>query len=349
MVVRRAVAEVLARRRSQGRQEQVAKLLGVSSRTLRGWRVQAARGRLGRPRREADLQQVVEIEAEWERQGKTSGAMSVQKGLNGMVSLRQAREIVAERKRAERRERRQRLESQRVHVEVAAPQVLWSVDGTQLGRVEGEVLEGQVVRDVCSKKVVGLSVGPPAGGEDVVALLEEARQEALALPLVLSSDHGGAYRSRVLAEYLKRGQVVHLWTEGHVPQQNAWAERCVRELKEESGLDGSLELGEVTAAWTQLRAAAERLNRARLRRSLGWRTAAVACQAPSPAYDEVVRARFYAAACTAVRQAVAGVQGVRARRRAARWAILNTLQNFEYINITRGGQPIPHVKAEAIS
>ena len=65
-------------------------------------------------------------------------------------------------------------------------------------------------------------------------------------------------------------------------------------------------------------------------------------------YGLVDRGSFYAAACSAIRQAVPGACTLRERRKAERMAILAVAASFGLVEITRGGVPLNMCKHEGV-
>jgi transposase InsO family protein len=169
------------------------------------------------------------------------------------------------------------------------------------------------------------------------------------LPLVWSTDNGSCYCSADVEAWLAERRVVHLRSLPHTPQHNAWVERCHGELKAESGLGRGVVLESVQEAETRLLAARERLDGHRLRSRLGARTAVDVDSTLESWEGAVDRRSFYAAVCSAREQAVLGVIGARARRRAEREAVFTTLELYGLVTRTRGGAPLPSPKAEGIS
>ena len=63
-------------------------------------------------------------------------------------------------------------------IRVMLRDAVWSMAATHLGREpSGRQVQDEVVREVASTRTIGVSVGRPATGEDVVALLERIRRE----------------------------------------------------------------------------------------------------------------------------------------------------------------------------
>lgn len=85
--------------------------------------------------------------------------------------------------------------------------------------------------------------------------------------------------------------------------------------------------------------AADKLNRCRLRRSRGYRTAIETEKNLPSWYNRVTRNRFYREASEAIRTAEEGY-GKRRARQAANEAVFSLLERHGLIRITRGGQPI---------
>jgi hypothetical protein len=211
------------------------------------------------------------------------------------------------------------------------------------------IVQAEMIRDVASTKTILASVGPPADGAEIVALLERAAAERGSWPLVLVTDNGGPYRSDVLREFLKARQVVHLFNEPHTPEHNAWVEHGHGEHQEEMVLDlwgPSPRLDDLRAA---LARATVTLDRHRLRATRGWKTAHDYDLGLPRAEGVISRAVFYEATCQAIASAVEGLESARERCRAEREAILATLQSFGLINRTRGGVAVPTSEAALIT
>jgi hypothetical protein len=163
----------------------------------------------------------------------------------------------------------------------------------------------------------------------VLLLLEATKRERGRLPLVLAPDNDPGYTSEEVEAYLARERVLHLRNVPYTPEHNARAERSIREVREETGLGKGVRVGRLAAA-VGMGEALLRLNDARLRRSLGWRTAKEVDRTLPTGYDEATREKVYEAACEAVRTAVANERNGRARRRKQREAILATLESYGF-------------------
>jgi len=330
----------------------LAEAHGVTLRTLRNWKRLDSAEQVAPPGRppvsEEDWQTArALVSAELEHQGWSTGEGPVYRALGGAVPLSRVRRVLKELKAERRKVERMRLAKQRVRIHILARDAVWSMDATHLGRTKSRrSVEGEVVREVRSTRTIGLSVGPSASADEVVQLLERVAQERGGYPLLLISDNGGAYRSKLVAAQCKTHGVLHLFTLPRTPQHNAASEHGMRELKEDAGLGkGTLvdDVGQVHAALARCR---DRIDGNRLRQTREWMTA-VEYDRESPHWETLVsREEVYEKATCAIRQAVLDSKNKREERLAVREAILSTLQHFSVITRTRGGRPWSAHKAE---
>src|SRR5262249_25450693 len=138
------------------------------------------------------------------------------------------------------------------HVRVLARDVLWSLDAAQPCRTpEGAAMKSSVLRESASRRNIGLTLGQTVTGSGVVSLLEAVRFERGGLPLVLASDNGSENVNEDVEAYLAKKRVVHLRSLPRTPQHNAWAERAIGELRQDSGLRADLRI-EPGEAWQRL-------------------------------------------------------------------------------------------------
>jgi len=344
----------------------LATALGVTPRTLRNWKLHPPSERgPGRTPHAPRLRRKARrlVGRAWKAQGKRAGWRTIQAVLGQALPTALVQESLKAWKAHARRKEERRRQARRVHVKVHATDALWSTDATHLGRLDGQLLEGRVVKEVATTKTVALAVGPPTTAADQIALLKEAARQRGTWPLVLALDNGSANRAHATQRLLAEQRVVPLYNVPRTPQHNAWAERGIRELKEESGLDeglGVLAAGPrcgparsfeeaASECAARLQHARAHLDHVRVRTSRGGRTAdAVDAQMPAW-YRGVDREVFHAAACRAIHKAVEGCNNPRARRRAEREAILQTLETFGLITRTRGGLPLPGSKRKEFS
>ena len=267
--------------------------------------------------------------------------------LTPLVSTRQVQAGVSALKRRWRRRQRHAAARRHTRVEVLARDALWAEDATQVGRVEGEAVLAEVVRDAATTTTAAPHVGAPACGEDVREVLEAVQATRDALPLVYSVDNGGQYREDGLCAWLEQHQIIVLRNVPHVPQHNAFAERANGELKAETGLRSDLVLRDPGEARTRIHAALPCLYHRR-RASRGGRTAAE-LDATLPRAEAIVdRDTFWRTARYNIARAVQGADTPRARRLAARAATWETMESFGLIRRTRGGVPLAAVKSESV-
>jgi transposase InsO family protein len=349
----------------------------VTTRTLSNWEMRPGGGVRppGRPaygpsRRRRALWAVAR---EHRRQGGGRvGWRKIAPKLSQEPSVRLIQESLSAIKARHGRRERERRAASRVHVEVHGREVMWSVDATHLARdAEGGAIVGRVVRDVATTSTPAIAVGAPARGAEIVAQLEAATRERGGPPLVLSDDNGGEYVGQEVARWCRERRVVQLKSVPHTPQHNAWAEHANGELKDVAAAREGLQEAhgrvsllekpggertkttlreELVARWSaRLEEAAHVLDHNRPRATRGYRTARELDEIYPRGDDLVDRDVFYEAACAAVSEAVAGLEGARARRRAERDAIFRTMECFRLITRTRGGVPIPASEVESVS
>jgi len=323
----------------------MAEAFGVTPRTLRNWqRLDPAeqRARPGRPRlSQLELDWVREaVREQLELQGWGTGEKSIHRALSCVVPISRVRLVLRELKAARRKHLRRRREQSRVSVKVCARDAVWSTDATHLGRDEAERdVQGEIVRDVASTRSIGIAVGPPATGADVVRLLERTKRERGGAPLVLLSDNGPQYRSSVVAKWCLDNLVLHLYSLPHTPQHNAASEHGMRELKEDAALGKGTLVLDIDEARALLERSRDRIDGNKLRATRNWMTA-VEADRRAPHWSELVdRDELWMKATCAIAKALLNSTGARARRRAVREAVLATLAHFSVIIRTRGGRP----------
>lgn len=290
------------------------------------------------------------IREQLEVQGFTAGWRSVSKALKE-VPTRLVQKLVPVCKAGDRARRARAAAAQRVSVRVHQRDAVWSIDATHLGRDGEEAQQGEVIKDLATTRVVGVSLGSVATGADVVRILEQSKAERGAVPFVLCHDNGKAYCCGLVSRWCRENGIVELLNEPHTPQHNAACERGIGELKEEcvlgSGcklerIQGRLWVGDAelwgAPRWCRdVQAALQRLNRGRLRGSRGYKTAEQLDRETPSAESWACRESFHQAACSAIEDAVRDACTARARRRATREAIYRTLERFGMVTRTRGG------------
>jgi len=326
----------------------------VTVRTLRNW-MKLVPDELPAPVGRPPLSEEVVAAAraavllELERQGWKAGEEPVWRGLERRFSRSLVRRCLRELKADRKKRARVVRERERLSVEVRYRDAVWSIDATHLGRdAWGRAVEGEVLREGASGRTIGLSIGPKSTARDVLRLLEQTARERGGAPLVLVTDNAGAYTAKLVQEWLRAHQVVHLKSLPRTPQHNAAAEHGIGELVYDSEVRELPGILRQETALAALLHSLQRLDHGRLRATRAWRTA-VQADDETPSWNVVAeRGRFYATACCAMKQAVIHSTGGRAARRAERNAILLSLQDFKLIRWTRGGAPRTDVVAEDV-
>jgi transposase InsO family protein len=249
------------------------------------------------------------------------------------------RECLGGIKRATRAQHRAHAAAHRQHVLVTRRDVMWSMDGTHLGRlVDGRAVEGQVVRETATPRTLAVAVGRPARARDVIRTLRNTGRERGGLPLVLATDNGSCYTSALVEGWLARRGVVHLLSLPHTPQHNAWVERANGELKAESGLGRGVVAASATDIRERVETARCRLDHHRLRARCGFRTAAASDAQLTGWYNVTTRERFLVTLCRRVAEALPGLESRRAVRKAQREAVYASMEELGLIKRTRGGR-----------
>jgi len=343
----RLVNRLLQAPRRHGDVSAVAHAVGMSRRTLHAWlraRGRPSARRVGRPgatdpERFAALRAVACLA----RIGWRITWRSVKEALRGTIRTRLIQWAVARWKElrawhAERHRRRVRVQTT-----VHAPAVVWGLDGTHVGRtIDGKALESQTLRDHASRLTVDVAVSTSASGDELVQLLEHARQTIGELSLVLVTDNAPNNTSEDVERYLAEHQVIHLLTLPYTPQHNAPTERAHRELKELAGLGKGVVLDGPHDAARRLESARHHLDHRHARPVLGGRTAADAYRDRAARATIPDRGLFYRTTQHALD--VASQQPTaHQRRRARREAIYASLERFGLITRTRGGVPFTAV------
>ena len=356
-----------------GELSELAATLGVSPRTLRTWRDRGGRtGSPGRPGHgeKARGEARRAIESRWRELPRgNDGWRSVcarlaREGVPVPTRLVQEAVRVLKQEAAEREQAR--IEQNRVHVEVLARDALWALDQTLLDRDEQGDHKALQVRECLVPHTLGLSVGPPACAEDVVALLERVASERGAWPFVLQADNGSENRNAEVGALLASERVIALWNEPHTPEHNPRAERSIGSLKRASGLRGAATRGAEcfrrheslrepgvwatrTGLVARLLAAWEALDARTPRATLDGLTPEEVDRIAPRAEDRACRDRFYAEVCESWRRVALAPLDKRARRKAEREVVWSALQRNGLVRRTRGGCLVPTVKAEGKS
>lgn len=250
--------------------------MGVSERTLRSWKKSAMEGafkKLGRPKKlklKEKLKMIKLILCEYKLQGQP-GWRPVAHGLRGKVPTRIVQETLRKIKMKERSVELRIKKERMVTTKVNYPNVIWTQDGTHLGRLENKKeVQAQVIKDRCTLKLKRVEVGPPASSEMIIDTFKKGK--ATELPLVWMTDNGSCYTSKDVVQFLDDYKVIHLKNFPHTPEHNGACERAIRELKTLSGLGKGIVLQDENVAAVRIKKAAETLDNNRRHASLGYVT-----------------------------------------------------------------------------
>jgi transposase InsO family protein len=347
----------------RGELKQLARLADATPRTLRNWRDrEGTSGSPGQPphSQEARERARSHVHRIWP---------SLPRGHDGWRSVRAAlfREsivvptrLVQESVRALKCEARERLQARikanRVHVEVLAADAIWAVDQTHLCRDERGEVKALAVRECLAGRTLGLSIGPPAQGIDVVHLLEQVADQRGIWPFVIQADNGSENKNAEVAACLERARVIVLWNEPRTPQHNARGERGFGDFKLALGIDkggrrrehGTTELRKDSMC-VRLLDTWEALDAQTPRARLDGLTPVELDRIAPRADDRARRDRFYIEVRESLRRIALAPQNPRARRKAEREAIWSALQSHGLVRRTRGGCLVPTLKGEGIS
>ncbi len=306
----------------RGRKTEVAEMLGVSERTLRNWKTQADSKKLiGRPKKEIELVDLISIGREWKKQG-FKGSRPVIAALP-WIRVRLIREVVSKLK-AKRKERvDSRIKINRISITTEKAGTIHTLDATDLGH-RNMLLVG---KDRASRFVRATQVLNRCDENETIRYLQTLKAEDQ-LPLVLATDNGLQFCSKKVAILLEEEQVIHLRSEPHTPQHNGACEIAIRELKET--------LVETRDLDRSLRA----LNYSLKRRQLNYKTAAEVDDIMKLKYTEHDRKKFYACTKELISRRIFGLKSAREIRKAEREAILETLERFKLVKLTRGDQSL---------
>ena len=334
-----------------GTRRRLAEVLGVTTRQLYNRLKAEERGDAPKkpgpkPPTEAQRAEVEkQVKAVLDEKGWTLGEGKIRKALLARgkeVSLTDIRKVLKPLREEKNARRREAKAARRVTIVCCATDAVWAQDATELGRdAEGKV-STEVVREVTSGAIGG--VLPRLGdskAQDAVAAFEAMAEQRGCYPLVAADDNGAPYVSAEYQKHLEDNQVVQLRNLPRTPQHNAFAERCVREIKDEAvwvDVPADIEADSLLAVWTFCLSVALRRLKQRPRSTMvGVGTTEELDKSHPKAYALVDRATFYAAAKEAMAAARQAHQSARARRLAERMAILRVLCMFGLIEVYRGG------------
>lgn len=223
-------------------QKDIAKMLDVSTRTLRNWKELALKEdvpKVGRPKLCNKKQQEYryEVKREWLRQGRP-GWRPVKASLKNLPT----RLIQAEIKELKRNERKVLWEYKKensIGLDVKYKNVIWAQDTTMLNDNREYV---EVIKDRCTQKLVCAETISSPTSLNVIKTFKKGQMRD-DLPIVLMTDNGSGYKSKIMTEYLRENKVIHLKSLPRTPQHNGAIERSIREFKRVK-IDGDLSINE---------------------------------------------------------------------------------------------------------
>jgi transposase InsO family protein len=356
-----------------GELKELAEWSGHDVRTLRIWRRGGGCGRPGRPARpEAARENACTRIAPRLKQLAPGhrGWRSVQAELERdklPLPTRLIQETVRELKAGLRAEHEAAIEEARVSVKVLVRDGIWAVDQMEVGRVGHESVRVLAGCDCCTRRILDVTVGPPATAGDVVALLERAaRERGGKYPFVVQMDNGSENQNALVRAWAALHEVILLFNVPHTPQHNPRAERTNGDLRLASALDkptlrrvgGLARVIEVagetgvparTLIGVMLARGWRALDERTPRRSLGNLTPCELDRIAPRAEDRACRARFYREVCEERDRLARLPCRPREQRKLVREAIWCALERHGLVERTRGGLPVRALKPEGIT
>jgi hypothetical protein len=157
---------------------------------------------------------------------RSRGTGALYRHYHAQISRRDLAALIATARRALAEERQAAL----CHITWHVPGLVWSLDDTELARVNGRLLCLHQVQDLASRYKFRPWVGERIVGETVAARLEQLFVQHGA-PLVLKRDNGGTLNQEAVDVVLARYWVVPLNSPRQYPPYNGGMERAIREVK----------------------------------------------------------------------------------------------------------------------
>lgn len=329
----------------------LADTLGVSASWARTLRRRVERGERtrgpGRPRlSETERERVRALVLEQLKIQGLAGWRDVLAGIRGMrpgerVSVMLVQQETSAEKLRRRTKARRALEEAREGHEVLARDAVWSEDATHLGRLEdGAEVSGEVIVDRGTLGTVSLTAGQPLTAEDACAVLRAAAAERGGFPFVLQVDGAGLYRAPAMRALCEAERMVLLRSRPHTPTDNPAVEHRNGELKAETGLGKGVRLTSDREAAAVLAPARERVD-ARRRATRGYRSARELDAQMPRAAALVEQDRFFAAARSAMAEAVRRLTDVTEIARAEQLAVWHLLETSGLARSVRGRRALP--------
>lgn len=255
--------------------EEVAKRLQVTKRTLRSWKLKTktnCKKRSGRPSYTAQEERhaLIVVARELHKQGYP-GSPAIACALKNKVPLRLIRKYVGKiNKRREKKRLSIRVKNRQT-IKVKQANVIWTQDGTHLGRSCRKTFEAQVIKDRSSQKIISIHTGLSANAENVLIMFDELKKER-ELPLVWMTDNGSCYVNDRVKSYLREKKVIHLRSLPRVPEHNGSIERTMLEIKHSSLLGKNVNVSDKKKTHDELVQNVLKINENKKRKSLGFKT-----------------------------------------------------------------------------
>lgn len=322
--------------------EDLAKELGVTKRTLRNWKTKIKKNchtRSGRPCYTITdhKKALILVARELRRQGYP-GSSAIAIALKGKVQLRLIRKYVTAIKERRRLRKLQEIKLNQVRVEVKAVNVIWTQDGTHLGRKNKKAIEAQIIKDRGSKKIISAQTGLSANGNEIVRTLDLLKEKR-GLPLVWMTDNGAAYCNKEVKEYLEREKIVHVRSLPRTPQHNGAAEVMMREIKNDCLLGKKSVLDCEKKAHGRLVNSIVKINKNRKRMSLLFKSSDEIDEEMHMNGKKLDRALFYEEYCAEL-ETIVKVRSVRENKMRERELVMCLLEKHEMILRKRNGLEI---------
>lgn len=292
--------------------------------------------RSGRPRytSEDHIRAMILVARELRRQGYP-GSSAIANELKGKVQLRLIRKYVSTIKERRRLRKLEEIRLNQVRVEVQSVNVIWTQDGTHLGRKNRKAIESQIIKDRGSKKIIGAVTGLTATGSQVVQTLERLKEQR-GLPLVWMTDNGAAYCNKEVKDFVEREKIIHVRSMPRTPQHNGAAEVMMREIKTDCMLGKKTVLDCEIKAHERLVNSILKINTNRKRSTLSFKSSSEIDDEMSVNGKKIDRTLFYDEYKDDLKKLV-NIKNVREKKMQERELVMCLLEKHEMIIRKRSG------------
>jgi hypothetical protein len=303
-----------------GKQKIVAKVLSVTSRTLRNRkRAKSFNKNPGPIKKAIRFNEQLKIAKEWKRQGYP-GSRPVVAALP-QLRIRSIREVISKLKSRRGKRRSLRKVMARKNIKVHHPGTVTSFDGATTDNNANYLVQ----RDRASLTIEVHRCDSHLKAQDTMSALTRLKIEDR-LPFIVCTDNGSQLCADVVRDFLDKNYIIHLKNLPHVPQHNGACEIAVREFKE------------VFIENCDVAKTLKSLNENRKRKSLNWHTAKEFYNENFKTISTDERMKFYETTKSNISMATFGIQNAKEKRKLEREAIFKTMESFNLITITRGNQ-----------